>query len=372
MRGLAPALAIVLAAASLACDRQPLVASAASPLVSPTQRADALSRAHVWRPPPQPIAGADFETNPSGPGGFHPDDEVDCTFVARTAGGTTPKFYCALGDGEVVKVKYGASNPELPAEVAATRLLQALGFETDRMYVVRSVRCRGCPPFPYEALECLARTTASICLQGAGPDKTVSFPGALIERTAPGRTIESKPGEGWAWYELDGVNPAAGGAPRAELDALRLMAVLLAHWDNKAGNQRLICPPGGEGRDGVCAAPLAMIHDLGATFGPLKLDLENWRRAAVWADRAECRVSLKSLPFGGGTFPDARISEDGRQFLLRLLHQLSRDQLRSLFAGAGVARFDPVRADARDPAAWADAFLAKVRDIENGASCPTP
>ena len=354
------------------CERRPLAASAAVPLVSPAQRADALRRAHVWRSPAQPVGLAPLATNPPGPGSFREDDEVECTFVPRAVGGTTPKFYCALADGETVKVKYGGSNPELPAEVAATRLLTAMGFETDSMYVVRSVRCRGCPPFPFEALECLARTAAAVCLRGSGPSKTETFPAALIERSAPGRTIESSSGEGWAWDELSSIEPGRGGAARAELDAFRLLAVLLAHWDNKAGNQRLICPPGSEGRGGVCAAPVAMIHDLGATFGPLKMDLPNWRRTTVWSDRARCRVSLKSLPFAGGTFPDAEISEGGRQLLLRLLHQLSRDQLRALFTAARVARLEQVRAEGRDPDAWADAFLAKVREIESGGPCPTP
>lgn len=367
-----PALAVLLTAMSSGCDRRPLAATATTPLVSPAQRADALRRAHVWHSPTQPIAQAALARNPPGPGSFKETDEVDCTFVPRAVGGTTPKFYCAVADGETVKVKYGASNPELPAEVAATRLLHAIGFETDRMYVVRSVRCRGCPPFPFEALECVAHTAASACLRGASPDHVVIVRGAVIERAAAGRTIESAPGEGWAWYELDAVDAGRGGSSRAELDAFRLLAVLLAHWDNKAGNQRLICPPGSEGRDGACAAPLAMIHDLGATFGPLKLDLPNWRRTAVWSDRAGCRVSLKSMPFGGGTFPDREISEGGRQLLLRLLHQLSRDQLRDVFAAAGVARFEQVVAEGRDPDAWADAFIAKVREIERGGPCHTP
>jgi hypothetical protein len=40
------------------------------------------------------------------------------------------------------------------------------------------------------------------------------------------------------------VDPAKGGATRAELDALRLTAILLGHWDNKASNQRLVCEEG--------------------------------------------------------------------------------------------------------------------------------
>jgi len=47
-----------------------------------------------------------------------------------------------------VKVKYGGTG-EIPAEIAGTSLLRALGFGADRMYVVPRVRCYGCPRFPF-------------------------------------------------------------------------------------------------------------------------------------------------------------------------------------------------------------------------------
>ena len=41
-----------------------------------------------------------------------------------------------------MKVKYGRDNAELYTEVAATRLMAALGFPVDRMFVVAAVRCQ--------------------------------------------------------------------------------------------------------------------------------------------------------------------------------------------------------------------------------------
>ena len=69
---------------------------------------------------------------------------VDCNYVERDMGGNTPKFACRLANGDEVKVKYGRDNGEVYAEVAASRLLWALGFSADAMYPVR-VRCHGCP-----------------------------------------------------------------------------------------------------------------------------------------------------------------------------------------------------------------------------------
>ena len=118
-------------------------------------RADALRRARVWTRPTPPVASADLAANPPGPDTFSPDASVPCTFVLRPSQGWSPKFECVLAGGEAVKVKYGHNSVEVFAEVAASRLLSALGFGADRMYVVREVRCLGCPRFPYPKVEVL-------------------------------------------------------------------------------------------------------------------------------------------------------------------------------------------------------------------------
>ena len=339
--------------------------------VSMAQREALLAAAKVWTPPPVPPGAADFATNPQGPGWLDETSDVDCQLVLEILGGRTPKVKCALADGSVVKVKYGRGNAELFAEVAATRLLAALGFPADRMYVVRRVRCAGCPRFPFQALRCLDATGLQWPCFPAGLDhgRLRTFDPAVIERRLEGQRIEGVPDQGWAWYELDKIDPARGGSSRAEVDALKLLGAFLAHWDNKAENQRLICAAGAEAPDGGCASPLAMLQDVGATFGPNKLDLQNWRRTPVWYDAARCRVSMEQLPWGGGTFPEAQISEDGRQFLLQLLEQLSVGQLETLFDASRVAAFESVAAESRNPAAWASVFLDKVRQVRTAGPC---
>jgi hypothetical protein len=344
---------------------------APSGLVTAAQRDRALASARVWRAPATPIEAANLGDNPTDEGSFPDTTTVSCRFLVEAVNGTTPKFYCTLDSGEAVKVKYGQSNPELAGEVAATRLLRALGFPADRMYVTSSVRCWGCPPFPFTALKCIERTGAEgLCTTGASADHAVMFPGAVIERTLPGRKIEALPDQGWSWFELDRLDPPRGGSARAEVDALRLVAILLAHWDNKGPNQRLVCPDGQGLPDESCAAPLLMIQDLGATFGPLKIDLHNWRAVPMWEDRAACRVSMKTLPFDGATFGARRISEEGRQFALKLLRPLTWSQLSALFTTSGVTRFDHVIGEAHDADGWVTAFLAKVDQIAAGGPCP--
>jgi hypothetical protein len=332
-------------------------------------RTAALQRARVWMPPAVPVSRFNLAENP--PGEFRSTDDVACRFVLENVSGTTPKFNCQLPNGEVVKVKYGSTNPEIHAEVAATRLLGALGFGADRMYLVRKVRCAGCPTFPFQSLQCHAKTglTPACFPGGIDYNRVLDFDPAVIERRLEGKKIEALEDQGWAWFELAEIDPAKGGSSRAEVDAFRLMAMLLAHWDNKAANQRLVCLPGGERTDGSCAMPLAMMQDVGATFGPLKLDLGNWRRVAIWKDAAACTVSMQQLPWSGATFPDHRVSEAGRQFLVGLLDQLNDAQVEDLFRSARVTEHDQVSAEARDPRAWARAFRDKVEQIRDAGPC---
>ena len=319
-------------------------------------RADALRRAKVWRAPAVAIGEADLSRNPAEAGAFAATDVVACKFVLKSSDGRSPKFQCVLDGGEVVKVKYGRNNPETFGEVAATRLVAALGFGADRVDVVAGVRCIGCPAFPYPKFgifDALRRDDSRV----------TEFELAVIERRLPGLEIEG----GWGWGELRSVDPAAGGASAAELDALRLLAVFLAHWDGKPENQRLLCGAGsGKAR---CETPLAYIQDLGQTFGPKSIDLDGWSRTPVWKDAAACRVSLKDMPWKGSTFEDVAISEGGRALLAGLLRQLDAGQVKGLFAGARFTEFYRNASDA-DEEAWTRAFLGRVAQIADRPPCP--
>jgi hypothetical protein len=335
--------------------------------VTAEERVDALSRASVWRQPPA-IARASFVAGPSQP------RMQTCTFEIGELNGTAPKFDCRLADGEKIRVKYGRS-PEVPSEVASTRLLHALGFGADDMTLFERVRCYGCPDEPFLTMKALGFAGAQDWYAKVmNPKSFTDFEWAAVERKHPGRAIETEEIEGWAFFELDLIDPRKGGAPRAHVDALRLLAVFMAHWDNKSENQRLVCisekdwPEGGR-----CERPFALMQDVGAAWGPRKVDLEEWAKAPLWTDRAACTTSMDHLPYHGATFKPVKISDAGRRHLGNLLSQLSAQQLHDLFSSA---RFEHVSGllgnrKAAPIGDWVAAFKAKVAQITDGPSCPS-
>ncbi len=312
-------------------------------------RLAAIRRARVWQEPPVPVEEADLLT------GNDPflrlNDEVACDYVDWPLGGSVPKFLCRLESGEIVKVKFGdpeaASTREIPAEVAASRLLRVLGFGADRMYMVRKVSCRGCAEV-WQA-ECERRQSA----QGGSPRQrsrrcapasspVVPFDWVSVERLMEGSSLRTA-SDGWSFRDdLARVDPSLpGSSTRAELDAFRLMITFLESVDTKSGNQRLVCQAAAipDQSHRLCARPFMFMHDLGATFGKpgalsvsgAKFKLGGWQRQHVWKQEGSCTTHPgHALRY---TFDPYPISEEGRQFLARLLNRLSLRQIRDLFRG---------------------------------------
>ena len=337
-------------------------AAKATPNVSRDARRDLIARAKVWRP--TTVAAMNLGTGPGGSGAFAPGATVDCRFVDKDMSGSTPKFTCALPGGDEVKVKYGRDNGEVFAEVAATRLLWALGFGADRMYPVR-VRCRGCPADDDQPA------------QGA-PAAVRTYDYAVIERKMAGQEVNGPDGQGWKWSELDLIDPERG-ASIAERDALKLLAAFLQHTDSKREQQRLVCLDGRPPES--CRQPFMLINDLGKTFGkanlfnkdrPGSVNLEAWSSVPVWTDAPSCHANLdRSFT---GTLEHPAVSEAGRRLLAVRLGQLTDRQLRDLFMAA---RFPSRTTGDRDeepaPAAqaWVRAFRDKVKQIAD-RSCLAP
>jgi hypothetical protein len=292
-----------------------------------------------------------------------PPDDIECRFLDTPVTGTTAKFDCTGDDGARLRVKYGRTG-EIHAEVATTHLLSALGFGADDVSMARRVRCYGCPRWPMLARQATERLHLGKFLRDRiDYDRYTDFEWVSVEWRGRHDELEFGDQEGWSWYELSAIDPAAGGATRAEVDAFRLMAVFLNHWDNKATNQALVCPSprGAADETPACDHPLALIQDVGSTFGPKKVDLQAWSDSPVWADASSCTLGMKHLPYNGSTFQDVTVSEEGRRLLAVRLQQLTTPQLTALFTNA---RFEDVDR-------WVAAFERRVGTIASRPPCPS-
>jgi hypothetical protein len=133
-----------------------------------------------------------------------------------------------------------------------------------------------------------------------------------------------------------------------------------------------VCLSQDDWKEERCEKPFLLLHDLGSTFGPSKVDLEEWEKAPIWEDRATCLTSMRDLPFNGATFGQARISDEGRRFLGSMLTRLSDRQLTDLFT---TSRFDdPLGLFRRSSpvAQWVRVFKDRARQIAAGPACPAP
>lgn len=352
---------LVAAALAVAIVNQPAAATEAKATV----RADAIKRAQVWSPTDVP--SMDVVKGPDVPGAFKPREAIVCDHVDKKMQGHSPKFTCMIAPDDEVKVKFGRENGEVYGEVAATRLLWALGFGADAMYPVKVI-CHKCP----------------LKLGGTpnGRLDELIFDPAAVERKMPGYGIVAKDLEGWSWAELDQMSASAGGAPLAHRDGLKLLAALIQHTDSKPPQQRLVCLDHAWKGEGTCGKPFMLINDLGLTFGKANalnrsdlgsVNFEEWSRLPVWKEKAGCVANLSGSISGTLEYP--RISEEGRVFLAGLLVQLTDKQLEDLFQ---TARFylrprNPKNPESMSATAteWRDAFKKKRDEIVN-RSCDAP
>jgi hypothetical protein len=315
---------VLMSSIAAVCGRSALADSLKG--VSPDERSRYIRAAQVWHP--TDIPHMDLWKGPEDVGRLEFEQEVRCDYVPKKLDGTTSKFQCHDKEGRKYKVRYDPANGNIYAMPAASRLFWALGFGAVRSWPAR-VFCHNCPEDPF----------ASPFDQDDYADRL--FHPAVVDVKMQGDKIieDGKNKGGWAWNELDQIDPKYGGAPRAQRDALKLLAAFVQHGDNNPGQQELICLPGGvryENGRPTCKKPLMFVKDLGSTFGGSEMlderasmNLDAWRNHPIWSDARHCVADLAATPGSSLSYP--KISEAGRSFLTHLLSQLTDRQIVDLF-----------------------------------------
>jgi hypothetical protein len=225
-----------------------------------------------------------------------PRTDVAYKFLERDDSGASLNFDVEDPSGRKWDAKFGG---DARPEVAASRLLYAIGFRQPPVYYVREWRIEGG--------------------EEAGPQEPARF---RLERW--------KKGDEWAWQD----NPFVG---TREMNGLVVMMALINNWDLKTSNNLIYERPG-ESPERVY-----IVKDLGDSFGATPHhafrgthdDLEGFTKEGFIESAKDGRVDLRYKPLLLNWGVDSHLSVDDVLWTCRRLDKLSDRQWRDAFRAAG-------------------------------------
>jgi len=270
---------------------------------------------------------------------------------------------------------------EVFTEVAASRIMWALGFPADHVYPVGSASCIGCGSDPFS--NDLSDNKASL------KDAPVTFKVVSAEREAPWDAIKPDGDETWTWS--DAAKFYSDGTwshqQKVEYDAYRL-ALGLIHYHNAIAQQnRVVCAEWGpkvSGQPRPCKQPMIFVQDLGSTFGKAKSGLDlfgtnprgsfsAWEPQTVFTNPQKCelRATLEG---------DKQVLQEARDLMVQRLTRLDAVTVKSIFRTARFQMMDQKQirnlrdkgsANAEDAALdqWTNTFIKRIDEIRNAQHC---
>lgn len=261
-----------------------------------------------------------------GPGGREMQPNLSkITFIKEEKGGHNKKYRIKDGSGKVWVAKLGR---EARPETAAVRLMWALGFKTEIVYLVPSLTIPGKGTFKDVRLE-------------ARPEN--------IERLG-----------NWGWKD----NPFIG---TNEFQGLKIMMVLIHNWDIVDVNNTLLGTIGKSGNE-----LQYLVGDLGSTFGrlgnnnfPVIYRLgrstgkpNQYAKSILIRDVENGKIELSYKGKLRGIFNNITVSQ-GR-WLADLLVQLKDEQIEDAFRAANYS--------ASDIAVYKKAIKAKIVELDDATN----
>lgn len=266
------------------------------------QTASVVGEAVLWREPTD-ITTRDLVLG-SGGEELKPDLS-NVTFVKEGSTGYSVKYDVRDGAGHKWVVKLGN---EARPETAANRLLWAVGYATETVYLVPCAHIKGAPKPRKDVKRC----------EGDG------FADARFEARGDG----VKRGDNWAWKS----NPFVG---KRELNGLVVMMALLNNWDLKTENNVVLTVNKPDGT----AERQYVISDVGASFGKTGGPISH--------SRNEPEKYVKTKFVEGGNGARLKFAYSGKQsdlldhvsiadakWIGELLAQLSDKQIEDAFRAA--------------------------------------
>jgi hypothetical protein len=252
------------------------------------------------------------------------------TFIAEDKIGASPKFKVKDAKGTSWTVKLGI---EAKSEIVATRLVWAMGYFAEEAYYFDRVEIKNLPR--------LAR----------GQEFVENGSIVRSARFEPRRSGVSR-GAIWDWLQ----NPFVG---TRELDGLKVLMVLLANYDTRLDNNRVLSA---HNADSGQREARYVVTDIGATLGQVgglggsrsKNNLEDYRSSKfiVGVQNGVVEFDYNTTPKGSGKFASffnrgyakrqankekamRHIPAENARWMGSQLARLSDDQLRDAFRAAG-------------------------------------
>jgi hypothetical protein len=252
-------------------------------------------------------------------------------FIEEKTNGTQPKIVVSDSSGVTWDVKFGS---EAHAEIAASRLMHAVGYYTEELYFVPSGRVDGVP---------------TLRRAGEHLDAAGAFSNGRFSRRDPNVTVAKK--EEWSFRE----NPFLG---QKALSGLVIMMTMLNNWDIRGPSNNAVVhaktPAGLQERR-------YLVSDLGATFGRMGGRLSNhskWKledyRAEGFIEKVESGVV--HLDYDGIDSGMDRVPLEHARWFATIVSQLTSEQVRRAFDAAGAA---PEEADG-----FTKRFMEKIAELQ--------
>jgi hypothetical protein len=285
---------------------------------------------------PSPIASRDLYW---GSGSENRAPRAPFTFISEDVSGTNPKVRVRDANDVEWSVKFAGTEPhknEVHAEVAATRLVWALGYLVEENYFV--------PQGRIEKVGALKRAAAVVAADG-------SFQRARFEREDPSMKDTEHT---WSFK----ANPFRG---TQELSGVMILSAALHHWDLKHDNTAIV-----QVRRQDRLEAWYLFSDLGSTFGKMEAlprvlsGRDRWNLEAYRAEPLVDRVSDGKVYLNhDGTAEIDPVPLEHARWFASLAAQLSPDQVRRAFEAAGAS------AEERD--GFTARFLEKLQELQQAA-----
>lgn len=297
-------ISLLLAAATAASA---CASGGAGPL-RPAAPADAAFAPVLWRDP-GPVGKRDLFW---GAGSEARAPRPPFTFVEEEFSGKNPKIVVKDGRGQTWDVKFGE---EAHSEIAANRLVWALGYFVEQQYFVREGTIAGATR--------LERAGEHVSRDGAFRNARFRLRDPATPRTD----------EEWTLKE----NPFVG---TKEMSGLHILMTMVNNWDiDGARNNKVLRAPAGNGR----AERWFLVSDLGATFGRMGggrvTDHSKWTLDHFRRERFIEKVSggMLDLAYDGYDSDIDRVPLEHARWFAGLVTQLTETQLRRAFEAAGAS-----------------------------------